>query len=91
MNQRSFLTCGLKFLVALVVSNIEVVNLPITRGHHLAGGAVGLIHADFLWQGLANGEVNRAIGDISPGITLWYNTFVFCKSYIPVPGAVACK
>lgn len=81
----------MKFFIALVISNIEVVSLPITRGHHFAGGAVGLIHTDFLWKGLANGKVNRAIGNISQGVALWYEALVFCKSYIPVSASITCR
>ena len=89
-NKGYFLTRRLEFFVALKVSNIEVMSLPITCGHHFTGRAVGLIHADFLGEGLANREVNRAIGDISPRISPWNDAFFFRKGNIPVQGAIVC-
>ena len=81
-------TCGLK--VSVSSPNVKVVNLSISCGHHFTGRAVGLIHTNFSWEGLANWEVNCATSDISRSVALWYDAFLSPKSYIPVPGAVAC-
>ena len=56
---------------------------PIFSFHHLTGRAVDLTDTDIAWEGLANGEIDCTVGNISHGIAPRHETFVFCKSYIP--------
>ena len=66
-------------------------SFSIFRFHHLTGRAVDLTDTDVVWKGLANGEIDRAVGNISRGIALRHEAFVFCKSYIPEFAPISCR
>ena len=39
-------------MICSVISNVEIVSFRIISGHHLTGGAVGVIQADISGRGL---------------------------------------
>ena len=72
-------------MICSVISNVEIVSFRIISGHHLTGGAVGVIQADIFRERFANRNIDSATCDTVWTVASWDDTvFQLDNGDIPV-------